>query len=170
MSLWLVPALSAQDAGQDNPSTTPNAVHSLAEKTLDAIRNKDADFLSTVADRAVLYIGSDAPEMSAARFGKEISEKRGVYCVIFDSSCVKGNAEKFGDTSFATPDSDPAAGNLRWLEPNNALGNFLEILRIIQLSFSCPLRPSLAATNGSSFKFTEVAASSNFFRASGVRL
>jgi hypothetical protein len=67
-------------------------VQSVAEKALDAIRDNDATFLSRLADPGGVYVGTDAQRMSALRFGRELLEKRGVYCVIFDASCLKGQS------------------------------------------------------------------------------
>jgi hypothetical protein len=93
MSPWPV-QLSTQEPDRVNQKAIPTEVQSVAEKALDAMRNKDAEFLSRLADRAGVYIGTDGPKMSASRFGRELLEKRGVYCVILDSSCLKGNGEK----------------------------------------------------------------------------
>ncbi len=90
VSIWLPAALLAQDQRNER-SAAPDVVLSLAEKTLDAIRNNNAGFLARLADQAGIYLGFDAPKMSASRFRKELAEKRGVYCVIFDSSCVSGD-------------------------------------------------------------------------------
>jgi hypothetical protein len=46
------------------------------------------DFLAKVVDPNGITVGVDAPKMSARQFKNELTEKRGVYCVIFDASCI----------------------------------------------------------------------------------
>jgi hypothetical protein len=83
---WLPLALSQKTAA-DSPDVVPDAVL-VARKTLDALRNGDSDFLLTVVDRSGIFMGIDTPKMSVARFKEDLAAKRGVYCVIFDSSCL----------------------------------------------------------------------------------
>lgn len=100
-ALWIVPwsasASSAQEPEKQGGTTTPNAVVSLAERTIDAVRNKNTGFLSTLVDPTGISIGLDTPKVSAARFRKELSEKRGVNCVIFDS-CASNNGDNLAET------------------------------------------------------------------------
>jgi hypothetical protein len=90
-SLYHGPLLG-QAAGEDR-GVGPDPVLSIAEKTLDAIRHKDTGFLARMAEPTGVFIGVDAPRMSAARFRKDLAEKRGVYCVIFDASCLANKNE-----------------------------------------------------------------------------
>jgi hypothetical protein len=47
--------------------------------------------LVKIVDPAGIVIGVDAPPMRAAQFRKELTEKRGVFCVLFDAlSCSQG--------------------------------------------------------------------------------
>ena len=87
ISLCHSPALAAQ--AHEDGSTAREAVLSLAGKTLDSIRNNDADFVAALADPTGIYVGFDADKMSAAQFRKELKAREGVYCVIFDASCPK---------------------------------------------------------------------------------
>ena len=93
VALWTlflpVGAAFAQEAEKGNAIEMPRAVRSVAEKTLEAIRNKNAGFLSRLVDPAGIVIGVDSSIMSAKQFKKELAEKRGVYCVIFGDSCSK---------------------------------------------------------------------------------
>ncbi len=93
MLCWPVQGSWAQEVAKDAPTSMSTVVLSLAQKTLGAIRGKDAALLSELADRRGVYIGTDVEKMSAARFGKELSEHRGVYCVIFENSCRKDKSE-----------------------------------------------------------------------------
>jgi hypothetical protein len=79
--------LSGQEASEGERSLDP--VLALGGKTLDAIRKKNTDFLSTVIDPDGLFVGIDTPKISAARFKRDLSQKRGVYCLIFDASCLE---------------------------------------------------------------------------------
>ena len=105
-ALWILPSTAppilAQDTGAE--SSTKRDVLSQAQKTLDAIRNEDVGFLSTVVDPTGIVLGGDSSKMSAARFRKELSEKRGAYCVIFEVSCAKGDFQ-----------NSPTASSLRRL-------------------------------------------------------
>jgi hypothetical protein len=86
--------LCAQPAHKDNPRTDRHTLESVTKSTLDAMRNNDVKLLSRVVDPAGLYIGIDASKMSAPQFRRDLSEKRGVYCLILDSSCLKNNGPK----------------------------------------------------------------------------
>jgi len=76
------PLIAAQIA------TAPDVLP-LAQKTVDAIRNKDAALLIASADPAGVCIGFDCTRMSVARFKRQLAEKRGVYCTIFDAACLQ---------------------------------------------------------------------------------
>lgn len=70
------------------PGAVPGRVQVLAEKTVEALRVNNASFFSTVVDPRGIVIGIDEPPMSASQFKKEIAEKQGVFCVLFDAqSC-----------------------------------------------------------------------------------
>src|ERR1700675_3870537 len=97
VGFWILPwsfPISAQEHSKNDRKAILNEVQSAAKKALDAMRNKDVGFLSALADRAGVYIGTDAPKISASRFARELLEKRGIYCVILDSSCLKDNGDK----------------------------------------------------------------------------
>src|SRR5579872_395177 len=89
--------VSAQEpSAQESPKSNSTKNHlftaqAIAEQTLDAMRDSDVGFLSNLADPTGLYIGIDVSKMTASQFRKELSEKRGVYCVILDSSCIRNN-------------------------------------------------------------------------------
>jgi len=88
MFFWPTAASMSQETCREK-KTAPDDVLSLAEKTLDAIRNNDVGFVATLPDPTGIYVGFDASKMTATQFRKELAAKNGVYCVIFDSSCAK---------------------------------------------------------------------------------
>ena len=85
-------ASHAQELNKQNLATKPNTVSSLTKKVLDAIRNKDTNFLSALVDPTGIYIGFDTDKISAARFRNELLQKGPAYCVIFDISCGNPNS------------------------------------------------------------------------------
>jgi len=93
-------SLVAQGTSKETCGTAKD-VTSLAEKTLDGIRDKDITLLGAIADPAGIYIGIDSPLMSTAQFKKELAHKTGVYCTIFES-CAQDGLKK-----------SPAAPSLR---------------------------------------------------------
>lgn len=72
----------ASDFGKDTE------LSSLAERTVNAIRDKDAPFLSANVDDNGVFVGTDSNRMSAAEFRRQLDQRNGVYCVIFDASCL----------------------------------------------------------------------------------
>jgi len=74
----------------ETPAAQHEAVRHLADKVLEAIRNKDARFLSELVDPAGIGLGFDQDPVSAAQFKKELAEKRGAFCVLFDYPCRRG--------------------------------------------------------------------------------
>ena len=67
-----------------------NEVRLVAERTIEAIRNKDTSFLSQLVDPKGIGLGFDQDAISAAQFKKELAEKRGAFCVLFDYPCKGG--------------------------------------------------------------------------------
>jgi hypothetical protein len=84
--LLLCPFSSAQR--KENREDSLDTVIALSENVVGAIRNNDSKFLSATADHAGIFVGVDVDRMSWARFNRELSQRRGVYCVIFDTSCL----------------------------------------------------------------------------------
>jgi hypothetical protein len=97
-SLWPFLALSSQNKVRNVPNVASD-VDSVARRTLDALREGDSQFLLTIVDREGISLGIDTPRMSVARFREELVAKRGVYCVIFDSSCLGKNGKDSGSLS-----------------------------------------------------------------------
>ena len=85
-SLTHFSALFAQTHNEE--AATPEDVLPLAGRTLDAIRHRDVDSLAKLADPEGVFIGVDVPRISATQFKKELFEKRGSFCVIFDAACL----------------------------------------------------------------------------------
>jgi hypothetical protein len=69
-------------------------VQRLAEMTVNAMRNGNAGFLAKLVDPSGIVVGVDMPRMSAKRFRRELIAKRGVYCVIFDRTCLQPELRK----------------------------------------------------------------------------
>lgn len=86
--LWLCPLAAQQKSGRD----PADPLIGIANATIEAIKNGNADFLSAIADPGGVFIGIDGPKISRNRFIQQLSEKRGVYCAIFDSSCLDRKA------------------------------------------------------------------------------
>lgn len=72
-----------------NQKAATDDVRVVAESVLSAIQKNDAKFLSKVADPKGITLGFDSDPLSADQFRRELSEKRGAYCVIFDISCLR---------------------------------------------------------------------------------
>src|SRR5215469_14017328 len=79
---------SVSVAQGSEPIDKSKTIGDAARKVLHAIRNADATYLVRVADPNGITLGIDADAISKARFQKELSEKRGAHCIIFDSSCL----------------------------------------------------------------------------------
>lgn len=86
--LHLRPCTSASAFGFQDAAARKDALLTLAENTVHAIREKDMAFISANIDEKGVSVGIDSDRMSAAEFRRQLAKKAGVYCVIFDPTCL----------------------------------------------------------------------------------
>jgi hypothetical protein len=67
------------------PST--DNLRQIAQKTIHALSVDDSAYIVSILDPHGIYIGLDAPKMSASSFRTQMSAHRGVYCDLFEHGC-----------------------------------------------------------------------------------
>jgi hypothetical protein len=79
---------SASSSGFQDSTAKNKTLLTLAQKTVHAIQDKDTAFVSSNIDEKGIFVGIDSDRISAAEFRRQLTGKIGVYCVIFDSTCL----------------------------------------------------------------------------------
>jgi hypothetical protein len=84
-------ASSALAVAQSSAKTAPAlSVKTLEQEFFAALRSGDSvKFLSYVSQRG-MNVGSDAQHVSRAEIEQQFQAHRGLYCRLFDSSCLRG--------------------------------------------------------------------------------
>jgi hypothetical protein len=63
------------------------ALHTIGRKTILAIANGDAAYISSITDPHGIYVGYDGVKHSAESFRDDLAKHIGLYCELFDKGC-----------------------------------------------------------------------------------
>ena len=77
----------------------PLSAEDVGTRVVAAIRNGDVAPLEALVAPSGLAFGVEEPRISAAKFVGDLKQKRGIYCVLMDSSCLAGAKKDKPDTS-----------------------------------------------------------------------
>jgi hypothetical protein len=71
----------------------------IGEQAISAIRTKNITTLYELVETPGVVVGTDGSRISANSFKQQLLQKRGVYCVLMDASCLPGHQKSFADDS-----------------------------------------------------------------------
>jgi hypothetical protein len=80
---WLIAQSNAAQAAVTSPSTKE-----LEQQFFAAVRTGDAAKLMTYIPKGGINVGSEPRHVSREDFEEQFKAKRGLYCKLFDSSCI----------------------------------------------------------------------------------
>lgn len=83
------PLRATEGASKEKTAALPKDLEELQQRFLRAIKEKNADlFLGFVSDDGI-YLGVDSGKLSKKDVAHEIKMRKGVYCLLFDSTCLR---------------------------------------------------------------------------------
>jgi len=93
--LMVAPVLQAQsDSANTVANPSQERASELEKQFLAVIRNGDAlKFLSYVPEDGV-HLGHSADHVTRMEIEDQLTNRKGIYCKLFDSTCLRANAEK----------------------------------------------------------------------------
>jgi hypothetical protein len=88
------PLGATKDAPKDNKAPVPGDLEKLEQSFVLAIKAKDTEaFLRLVSDGG-MYLGVDAEKSSKKAIANQIGARKGVYCLLFESACLRAETRR----------------------------------------------------------------------------
>jgi hypothetical protein len=84
---------------QDIKSPAASAPEQVGASIVEALKNRDVATLIGFVMEAGITVGTDGPTIPTASFKRQLQQKRGVYCILMDGSCIKGAGKNSEDDS-----------------------------------------------------------------------
>lgn len=84
---------------QDVKGLAPSAPEQVGASIAEALKNRDVAALTGLIAQAGITVGTDGPTILPAVFKRQLQQKRGVYCVLMDGSCIKDAGKNRQDDS-----------------------------------------------------------------------
>jgi hypothetical protein len=90
------PLQVTEDASNEKAAPLPKDLEELQQRFLLAIKEKKADrFLGFVSEGG-MYLRVDGEKLPKNNIARQIKMKKGVYCLLFDSACLKAETTMKG--------------------------------------------------------------------------
>jgi hypothetical protein len=137
------PLRETDGASKEKTAAVPKDLEELQEHFLRAIKEKNAHlFLGFVSDDGI-YLGVDSEKLPKKDVAREIRMRKGVYCLLFDSACLR--AETHDETcsySYSEMLSD-----LDKLKISTSLGHYQNTpqaeITVSVRDYRCPSNPEM---------------------------
>jgi hypothetical protein len=97
LSSWLLLcSITSSLVSQGSKPHKPTAPEQVGSSIVEALKNRDIATLIALIPLSGITVGTDGPTISLASFKRQLQQRRGVYCVLMDSSCIRdaGKSEK----------------------------------------------------------------------------
>ena len=88
------PLRAREGAPNEKAAPLPKDLEELQQRFLLTIREKKADLFLRFVSEGGMYLGVDGEKLPKSNLARQIKMKKGVYCLLFDSACLKAETHK----------------------------------------------------------------------------
>jgi hypothetical protein len=88
------PLRGTDGVSKEKTAAVPKDLEELQEHFLRAIKDKNAHLFLGFVSEGGMYLGVDGEKLPKSNIARQIKMKKGVYCLLFDSACLKAETHK----------------------------------------------------------------------------